>query len=236
MPGRLHVDQQERDALLPLPGRGIGAHQAEAPIGMVRGRGPDLLAVDDVMVAVASGRGLQRGEVRPGARLGEALAPPIVDIGGARQEAALLLVGAELDQHRADHRDVERRHFRRRRQLVFLEKDHALDRRPAGAAIFLGPVEGGPAASVEDALPAHGILLARRIAEPHPLADVVRQIVADEAAQFVTKRQLVGGEAKLHGPSPQCAVRRISPAQRSRVGRILSRFSEGSITTTRATP
>ena len=65
--------------------------------------------------------------------------------------------------------------------LVLLEEDHALDRRPAGTAIFLGPVEGSPAAPVEDPLPADRIFLARRIAEPHPLADLVRQIVADKS-------------------------------------------------------
>ena len=142
----------------------VGAHQAEAPIGEVRGRGPDLLAVDDVVVAVALGRGLERGEVRAGAGLGKALAPPIVEIGGARQKALLLLLGAELDQHRTDHRDVEGRHLGRRRQLVLLEEDHPLHRRPAGPAIFLGPAVGGPALLVEDALPGDGVFLARRMA------------------------------------------------------------------------
>jgi hypothetical protein len=196
---RLHVDQQERDALLPPLRRGVGAHQAKAPIGMMRGRGPDLLAVDDVIVAVMPCRRLQRSEVRACPRLGKALAPPIVDIGGPRQKSALLFGGAELDQYRADHRDVERRYLRRRRQLVFLEKDHALDRRPAGAAIFARPVERSPVALVEDALPADGILLARGIAEPHPFADVVRQIAGDEGAQLVAKRQLVGRETQIHG-------------------------------------
>src|ERR1700740_2470469 len=102
------------------------------------------------MVALAPRRGLQGGEVRARPRLGEALTPPIVDIGGARQKAALLLLGAELDQYRTDHRDVERGALRRRTQLVLLEKDHPLHRRPAGSAIFLRPVEGGPAALVED--------------------------------------------------------------------------------------
>ena len=85
--GRLHVDQQERDAFLLLRRR-IGAHQAEDPVGVLRQRGPGLLAVDDVVVAVALGRGLQRGEVGAGAGLGEALAPPVVEIGDARQEIA----------------------------------------------------------------------------------------------------------------------------------------------------
>ena len=111
---------------------------------MVRRRGPDLLAVDDVIVALALGRGLQRRKVGAGARLGKALAPPVVDIGGARQKPLLLLLRAELDQHRADHRDIERVDLRRRRRLVLFEKNHALHRRPAGSAPFLGPVDRRP--------------------------------------------------------------------------------------------
>ena len=158
----------------------------------------NLLAVDDIMAVFAPGGCLQRGEVRSRPRLGKALAPPIVDVGGTRQKPLLLCLGAELDQHRADHRDVERGNLGCGRQLVLLEEDHALDRRPAGTAIFLGPVEGSPAAPVEDALPADRIFLARRIAEPHPLADVVRQIVADKSPQLVAELQLVIGEAKVH--------------------------------------
>jgi hypothetical protein len=53
MPGGLHVDQQEADAFLPLLGLAVGAHQAEDPVAVVAQRGPDLLAVDDVVVALA---------------------------------------------------------------------------------------------------------------------------------------------------------------------------------------
>ena len=60
-----------------------------------RERGPGLLAVDDVVVAVAHGRGLQRREIGAGAGLREALAPPVVERRHARQEALLLLLGAE---------------------------------------------------------------------------------------------------------------------------------------------
>ena len=187
---------------------------------MVRRRGPNLLAVDDVMIAIAPCRGLQRGEVRPRARLGKALAPPVVDVGGARQKTSLLLFGAELDQHRADHRDVERGDLRRRRQLVLLEKDHALYRRPPGPAILLGPVEGRPAPLVEDALPSDRVLLARRIAEPHPLADVVRQMIADEGSELVAKRQLIRGEAQVHSRSPlsSAIIHRLPLRHRTSLG------------------
>ena len=36
--------------------RGVGAHQAEDPVGVVRERGPGLLAVDDVVVALRARR------------------------------------------------------------------------------------------------------------------------------------------------------------------------------------
>jgi hypothetical protein len=197
-PRRLCVDQQKRNSLLPPVSIRIGAHETEAPIGMVRSQGPDLLAVDDVMIAVAAGGGFERGEIGSCARLGKALAPPIVDIGGARQESLFLLVGAELDQHRADHRDVEQRHFRRRRQLVLFEKNHALDRRPARPPIFFGPAIRGPAAAVEDALPGDRILLGRRVAETHSLADRARQVVVEEGAKLIAERQLRCGVAQIH--------------------------------------
>ena len=200
--GGSHVYEEERNPLLAFGGLRVGAHQNKAPIGHVRGRGPDLLAVDDVFVALALGGGLEGGKVRPGAGLGKTLAPPDVEIGGARQKPALLFVGAELDQHRADHRDVEDLHVGRRRELVFLEKHHALHRRPARPAMFLGPAVGGPALPVEDALPAGGIFFLRRMPQSHPLADVVGQVVGDKAAQFVAKRQLIGAEAEVHGAAP----------------------------------
>ncbi len=42
---------------------------------VVRARGPDLLAVDHPVVAVALGLGADAGHVGPGGRLGEELAP-----------------------------------------------------------------------------------------------------------------------------------------------------------------
>ena len=70
----VHVDQQEGDALV-LLGLRVGAHQAEAPVGVLRAGGPDLLAVDQPVVALVLALGLQAGEVGAGAGLGVALAP-----------------------------------------------------------------------------------------------------------------------------------------------------------------
>jgi len=53
-------------------------------------------------VALALGLGLQRGEVGAGARLRKALAPPVVDIGDARQ--IMLLLGSRCRRCRSPDR------------------------------------------------------------------------------------------------------------------------------------
>ena len=75
--GRVHVDEEKADALLLLHG-GVGTHQAEDHVGVLGERRPGLLAVHDIVIAVANGAGLERGKVRPRAGLGVALAPPVV--------------------------------------------------------------------------------------------------------------------------------------------------------------
>ena len=72
--GRLHVEQQVADAAVLRRVR-VRAGEHEHPVGEVGAGGPDLLAVDDVVVAVADGAGLEAGEVAAGAGLAEALAP-----------------------------------------------------------------------------------------------------------------------------------------------------------------
>ena len=146
---RLHVDQDEGDAEL-LLGGGIGAAQAEDPVGVLRQRGPGLLAVDDVVVALAHGRGLEAGEVGAGAGLGEALAPPVVERRHARQEPLLLLLGAEGDDHRPAHGHVEGQRLRHAVELQLLGVDVVLHRRPIRAAPLLGPMRHGEALGMQD--------------------------------------------------------------------------------------
>ena len=76
-PRRLHIDQQIADAVV-LRRVGVGAHQEETPVGEMRARGPDLLPVDDEMVALVDGAGAQTGEIGAGARPGIALTPDLV--------------------------------------------------------------------------------------------------------------------------------------------------------------
>ena len=48
--GRAHIDEDVGNAAM-LGGLGVGAHQAEHHVGVLRARGPDFLAVDDELVA-----------------------------------------------------------------------------------------------------------------------------------------------------------------------------------------
>src|SRR5260221_1818134 len=135
---RLHVDQEERYAGLRLC-RGVGSHQAEDPVGVLSQRGPGLVTIDDVVIAVPPRLGTDRGKVGAGARLRVALAPPILARQNPRQKLLLLRVVAERVDHRADHGDAKRQRRQRSgaRRLLFEHK--TLRDRPAGPAIFLRP-------------------------------------------------------------------------------------------------
>ncbi|KAK0334014.1 hypothetical protein LTR94_018300 [Friedmanniomyces endolithicus] len=103
---RLHVEQDEGDAQ--MFGRlRIGADQAEDPVGLVGVGGPDLLAVDDPVVAAILRLGLDRGQVGAGAGLGIALAPADFAAHDLGQEPLLLFFGPEGQKRRAQHPDAE---------------------------------------------------------------------------------------------------------------------------------
>ena len=144
--GRLHVDQQERDAGLRLA-LVAGAHQAEDPFAVLAQRGPGLLAVDDVVVAAALGLALERGQVGARAGLAVALAPPDLAAGNAGQEAPLLLGRAEGHDHRRHHHRAER-HPRAARRPA------RIPLRTGGVAPRSSPGRRIPSASPSPASPA----------------------------------------------------------------------------------
>ena len=69
--GGLDLDHEGADPLV-LRDLRVGPRKEDHAVGQVAVRGPDLLAVDDVLVAIAEGSGLQRREIGPGIRLGVA--------------------------------------------------------------------------------------------------------------------------------------------------------------------
>ena len=75
-PGRVHVEGEVREALVLRDVR-VRARDEHPAVGHVRERVPDLLAVDDPLVAVAHRPGRERREVGAGAGLAEELAPDL---------------------------------------------------------------------------------------------------------------------------------------------------------------
>ena len=150
MPGRLHVHQEVGDAAV-LGRVRVGAGEHEHPVGVVRAGGPDLLAVDDVVVAVADGAGLERGEVGAGARLasspGTSCTSPLRICGRC---SLLLLLGAVDDERRAEHAECPCRRRSGARGLGdLLVEDELLHRRrgrrrrtPSASAGAIQPLAG----------------------------------------------------------------------------------------------
>ena len=194
--------EQHRDAGLLLHLR-VGAHEREDPVAVLAERGPGLLAVDDPVVAVAYGGGAQARQVGAGVGLGEALRPPDVEVGGLRQEALLLLLAAELREHRPDHRGVEGERDRHSRALHLLVPQVPLQVGPALAAPLLRPVRHGEARGVERLLALDDLVAGQVPTLQHRVADVLRELGGEErpASRHGTPRRL--------GTAPAaCAPRR----------------------------
>src|SRR6185312_14995061 len=90
----LHVEEEHRQALV-LGHIGIGAGDQKAVVGIMRARGPDLLAVDDPVVALLLRAGTKPRHVRAAGRLGEQLAPDVFAGRELWQIVPLVLLAAE---------------------------------------------------------------------------------------------------------------------------------------------
>src|SRR6185369_9669466 len=126
---------------------GVGAHQAEHPVGFVGVGGPDFLAVDEEVIVVHFGFGGQRRQVGAGVGLGVALAPADLAARDLPQVMALLFFAAVFEQRRAEHPDAEA--LQRHAALEgrhFLAQDRGLGVIQAAAAVRARPHRHGPAA------------------------------------------------------------------------------------------
>ena len=125
---------------------GVGAGDQDSPLGVVRTRGPDLLAVHDPLVAVPLGAGPKPCQVGAGGRLAEQLAPDLRAAQHLRQPARLLLVCAVRHQRRPRHAEPDgedvRRHVEAR---LLLTPDHGLDGRGLAAPVLPRPGDARPA-------------------------------------------------------------------------------------------
>ena len=196
--GRLDIDQHEGNPLLALA-LGGGAHEAENLVGILAQRGPGFLAIDDVIIALADGAGLEAGEVGAGTGLGIALAPPIRAVENARQNVGFLLFGTEFDQDGAEHAQTEGHDARRVGQGAFLVEDMALHGIPARAAIFDRPGHGQPAAALQRRVPALKIGLAEFFAIANLGRQLFGQIVLEKTADFCAEGLFLWREVEIHG-------------------------------------
>ncbi len=160
----LGVDDEDRDALV-LRGVGVGADGQPEVVGLVAAGGPHLLAVDDVVVAVAPSGGAERGQVGAGVRL--AVADREVHVTGQdpRQEHVLLLLGAVADQRRPDGLQRDRRQV----HVVVLRlvgEDRLLDLAEPVAAVLLRPADAHPAVGAH---PLDQLLVRRTVPVPRAL-------------------------------------------------------------------
>ena len=99
-------DDEAGDPLVLLLQVDAGEDQGDIRVGAVGDE--DLVAVEDVVVAVAAGRGAYPGRIAAGARLGEGEAAELPARGQGGEEFLLLLLGAELQQGVADQGVVDR--------------------------------------------------------------------------------------------------------------------------------
>src|SRR5581483_1376594 len=203
------------DALV-LRGIRVGAREEDHVLRDVRAGGPDLLAVDDVVVAVLRRARLQRGEVGARAWLAEALAPDRVALDDRRQVFPLLLLRAVEDDRRAGpaRADAVVAAARRARLRHLLVEDELLHDGHARTAVLLRPRRGDPAAGGELLRPVgvEPAVLVRAEADVVPAAapehgaeaaarDAGRALGADELAHLGAEGGFFGRVVEIHRPS-----------------------------------
>ena len=186
---------------------GVGAHQTEAPVGVLGTRGPDLLAVDQEVVALVLGAGLEGRKVRTRARLGEALAPLHVAAADQRDMLKLLVLGAVLQEGGAEHH-----HAHAADGVVgpgaaeFLLDDPGLSRPKAAAAVLAGPGGGAPALGANRLAPGFlGLGRLRTLLAHHrvgPALQLGGEIGIDPFAHFLAEGFRITASKISHKKSP----------------------------------
>ncbi len=206
-PGRVHVDQEQREAVVARVGVGLGHEHDEVgavPVGDV-----GLRAVDHPLVAVAHRARLDAGHVGPGVGLGDPQAGDLLAPDRRHQVALLLLLAAEQEDRRGGHVGV---HRHAHRQAAGVAVRHLLGEHEVGvvvaalAAVLLGVGEAEEAQlahAPEDRVGERGLLpllgVRRQLLgheRPDRLAQLVVLLAEDEvlaAAGVIGLEQRVGG-------------------------------------------
>ena len=195
---RFHVDQQNRQPFVPGD-VSVRANNQLAPVPKRAKAGPYLLTVDDVVVAVQAGLGLQTGKIGTGVRFGKTLAPDFFSAQNFGDESLLLRLRPVGDDRGADQPEAESvGHLRRLRSRHLFPENGLLHQRRAAAPILLWPRDGGPAALMELPLPGPQVgesFVQRFLA---PLGPVFGNVCVKPRAQFVAELLFLGIQIQVH--------------------------------------
>jgi len=197
--GRVHRDDERRDAAVPLGD--VGLREDDRPLGVARVRDEGLRAVQDVLVAAALGARLQPGDVGACVGLGEPERAEDRALDQRRQPLGLLLVGAG-DQHRAGAQAVraDRGADTGATPVQLLADEHPVERAEPEAAVLGGYVQVHQPERVRlldhVGRVAHLDVVQRRLG-----ADLLGRELARQRAQlplFVRQRERDAADSLLH--------------------------------------
>src|SRR5215510_6492011 len=187
----------------------ISARQQDTHIRDMCHTGPDLLLIDDKIIAVLDRPGLQRGQIRAGVRLRKALAPDLLGTQNAWNIALFLLLCPVYHQRRTnDHQPESVGHRRRLGSRQFLLEDRLLQQCCTTPAIRFRPVNTGPASIEHFFLPGPRIMKSTlRVTRHRLLGDI-----GFKPGPYLLPKCL-GGIVKTH-----IHTRLLVPRQRSSSG------------------
>jgi hypothetical protein len=204
----LHVHQEVGEPLV-LGRLGVRARDEHAPLRVLRGARPHLLAGEHPLVAIAHGARLQAGEVRAGVGLGESLTPDLISGQDWGQIALLLLLGAPRHDRWTGEQQAE--HVGRQGSAgapELLEEDRRLGQRRPAPAVLAWPVHCRPAALGQPSLEVAPPRIPAVFVAVWLLARVVRH---EPRAQLVAERGLLLTECQVHGCTPPRCGRLARP-------------------------
>ncbi len=188
---------------------GVGPAGEPDVIGVADQRRPHLLAVDDVVVAVADGGGPQAGEVGSRLRLGVADREMQLPGGDPGQVERLLLVGPEPHDRRSHGVDRQERHGNAGyRRLV--GEDQLVGDGGVAAAVGGGPAQRQPAvgAKLADDLPVGGAVAVVSAGPSQGGPALWRHHAGEVLAQLAAQLLLLWRVGQMHAASAAlCAGR-----------------------------
>ncbi len=184
-----------------LPRVRVGTGQKEDPIRPLAGRRPDLLPVDNPLIAVEHRLAPQVAEVGAGIGLAVALTPDVVAVDDPGNELLLLLLGAPVDQRVAHHLDAEGVVGATRGNPgpgELLGDDHDLEGRQPGSSVLGGPAEGEQLVVAQDLAPFEpegAAVFEGQRADALPLR---REVFGEEGLDLLAVGLGFGGIGRVH--------------------------------------